>query len=182
PTLFRSAPILWSNSRLFKLRPNHSDICDAARGNPHLFAIQNIPVAVFACAGPHTPWIGSEIGFSEPEAAQLFSRGHLREPGIFLLIGPKGMDGIHNKRGLHADEAANAGISTFKLLHQQSILDIVHARAAIAFERRAVEAEFAHRTHQFARETTFAVALLNDPDEIVLNKPARAGPDDQFVI
>src|SRR5947209_2822345 len=41
------APILWSNARFFNFRPNHSDVCNAARRNPHLFAIQNVLVAVF---------------------------------------------------------------------------------------------------------------------------------------
>src|ERR1700750_3386714 len=72
------SPILWSNARFFKFRPNYSHIRDAARGNPQLFTIENIVVAVFARACPHTPGVRTEVGLSETEAPQLFPSRHLR--------------------------------------------------------------------------------------------------------
>jgi hypothetical protein len=38
------------------------------------------------------------------------------------------------------------------------------------------------QTDQLARETTVAVALLDDRNEIVFDEGACAGADDQFVI
>ena len=177
-----NAPVVRSDAWLFELRPDHRDVRNAARGNPHLLAVQNVVVAIFAGARSHAPGVGAEVGLRQTEAAQFFSRGHLRQPKVLLLVGTKGINRIHHKRGLYADEAADAGISSFELLHQQSIFNVVHAGAAVAFERRPEEAEFAHGPHQLARKPPVAVTLLDDGDEVVLDKGARAGADDKFVI
>ena len=87
-----------SDAWLFDLRPDHSDVRDAARGDPHLLAVENVIVAVFAGARPHAAGVGAEVGLGEAEAAELFSRGHLRQPEILLLVGAEGIDRIHDQR------------------------------------------------------------------------------------
>ena len=177
-----NAPVVWRNSWLFELCPDHGNVCNAARGDPHFFAIENIVVAVFARAGSHAPGIGAEVRFRETEAAEFLSRSHLRQPEIFLLIRAKGIDRIHDERRLYAHKAADARIAALEFLHQQPVFDVVHTRAAVAFERCAKEAEFAHGTHQLARKAAVAVALLDNGDEVVFDKGARTGADDKFVI
>ena len=40
-----------------------------AGGDPHLFAVEDVVVAVFAGAGAHAAGVGAEVGFGESEAS-----------------------------------------------------------------------------------------------------------------
>ena len=83
---------------------------------------------------------------------------------------------------MHADKAAESGVAAFQLLHHQAVLDVGHAGAAVAIEVCAVKAKFAHDGDQLARKTLGAEALLDDGDEVVLDKVARSFADEQFVL
>ena len=168
-----NAPVLRSDLRLFDLRPYHGNISDATGGNPHLLSIENIMVAIFACARSHAAGVRAEIGLGQPEAAKLFSCSHLRQPVVLLLLCAKGKDRIHDQRRLHADKAAEAGVPALKFLHQQAVFDVVHSSAAVPFNRCPVEAEFTHGTYQLARKAAVAIALFNDRDELVVDKGSR---------
>src|SRR5208282_1067668 len=150
---------------VFHLSPDDGDVGDAARGDPHLFAIENVFVAHFAGAGFHAPGIGAEAGFGESEAAELFAFLHGGQPGLLLLFAAEFIDWVHDESRLHADEAAHAAVAAFELLGHQSVFDVAHAGAAVAFERCAEEAEIAHGLDQFARKAAGAVALLDDGNE-----------------
>ena len=78
---------------------------------------------------------------------------------------------MHERR-LHADEAAHAGVAAFEFLGDQAVFDVAHAGAAIAFQRRAEEAEIGHGFDQFAGEAAGAIALFDDGDEIVFDELA----------
>ena len=78
-----------------------------------------------------------------------------------------------HESGLHADEAAHAGVAALEFLRHQSVFDVAHAGAAVAFERRAEEAEIGHGLDQFARKAAGAVALFDDGNEIVFDELAR---------
>ncbi len=77
------------------LGPDDGDVCDVAGRDPHLFAIEDVLVAGFAGGGGHAAGIGPEAGLGEAEAAELFAFGEGGEPGVFLLVGAEGVDGIH---------------------------------------------------------------------------------------
>ncbi len=81
---------------------------------------------------------------------------------------------------MHADEAAHAGVAAFEFLRHQAVFDVAHAGAAIAFERRAEEAEIGHGLDQFARKAAGAVALFDDGDEIVFDELAGGVADQAF--
>src|SRR5580700_11824048 len=150
---------------VFHLGPDDGNVGDAAGGDPHLLAVENVFVAHLAGAGSHAAGIGAETGLGESEAAELFALLHGWQPGLLLLFTAEGMDGIHDQRRLHADEAAHAGIATFEFLSYKSVLHVAHAGATIALQRRAEEAEISHGLDQFAREAPGAVALFNDRDK-----------------
>ena len=154
------------------LGPDDGDVGDGAGGDPHLFAVEHVLVADFAGAGAHAAGVGAEVGLGEAEAAELLAGGQLRQPVVLLLVGAEGVDRIHDQRRLHADEAADAGVAALQLLHDQAVLDIGHAGAAVAFDGRAEEAQFAHGLDQFAREAAVAIALLDDGNEVVFDKVA----------
>ncbi len=165
---------------VFHLGPDDGDVGDAAGGDPHLLAVENVLVAHFAGAGAHAAGIGAEAGFGESEAAELFALLHGGQPGLLLLFAAEGMDGIHHQRRLHADEAAHAGVAAFEFLGYQSVLDVAHAGAAIALQRRAEEAEIGHGLDQFAREAAGAVALFDDGDKVVFDELAGGIADQAF--
>ena len=52
----------------------------------------------------------------------------------------EGVDGVHDERGLDADEAADAGVAALELLVEEAGFDVVHAGAAVVGEGGAVEA------------------------------------------
>ena len=89
--------------------------------------------------------------------------------------------GYMHQRGLHADEAAKAGVAAFQFLHHEAIFDVGHAGAAVALEVGAEEAELAHGGNEFAREALGAKALLDDGDEVVFDEVARGAADEEFV-
>ena len=91
-----------------------------------------------------------------------FSPFAWRAANVFLLVAAEGVDGIHDERRLHADERAHAAVAALQFLHHQSVLDIRHLGAAIAFEVGAEEAELAHGLDQFLGEAAVAIALLDD--------------------
>ena len=78
-----------------------------------------------------------------------------RQPVLFLFFGAIGVNWIHHQRALDTDEAAQAGIAALDFLHDQAVLDVVHAGAAIAFEIRSEESEVGH----FARSGASANRL-----------------------
>ena len=166
---------------IFDLGPDHGDVGDVAGGDPHLFAVENVLVAGFAGGGGHAAGIGAEAGLGQAEAAQLLAAGERREPGVLLLVGAEGVDGIHHERGLHADEAAEAGVAAFQFLHHQAVFDVGHAGAAVALEVGAEEAELAHqgtssRGKRSVRKHSSMMGI-----EVVFDEIARGAADEQLV-
>ena len=100
---------------------------------------------------------------------------------FFLLVGAEGVDGVHDQRRLHADEAANAGVAALELLRDEAVFDVGHAGAAVALDGRAEEAELAHGLDEFAREAAVAVALLDDGDEVVFDEIAGGVAGEELV-
>ncbi len=101
---------------------------------------------------------------------------------MLLLVAAERVDGIHHESGLHADEGAHAGVAALEFLHDQSVFDVRHAGAAVAFEAGAVKAEIAHGTDQFAGEASVAVALFDDGDEVVFNEFAGGVADQALIV
>ena len=69
------APLLLRDGGIFDLGPDDGDIGDAAGGDPHLFAVQDVVVTIFAGASAHTAGIGAKVWLGEAEAAELFAGG-----------------------------------------------------------------------------------------------------------
>ena len=79
---------------------------------------------------------------------------------------------VHHKRRLNTDKASESGVAAFKFLHDQAVLDIGHACAAVAVKIRAEKPQFTHQRYQFTRETALAEAVFNDWNEVVLDEGA----------
>ncbi len=101
---------------------------------------------------------------------------------FFLLVGSVGVDGIHHQRALHGDEAAQAGIAALDLLHDEAVLDVAHAGAAVAFQVRAEEAEFGHFGDQLGREAGVAEAIADHGRDALVGEPARGLPHQQVPV
>src|SRR5262249_33870969 len=120
------------------------------------------------------------LGESEAsESGALLEPG---EPALLLLLASEGENRIHHQRALHGAEAAQAAVTAFQFLHQQSILDVAHFGAAVAFEVGAEEAQLRHLRDQVPREGGLAVMFLYDRNHTVFDKAARGLPDHQLLL
>ncbi len=162
--------------------PDDGDVGDGAGGDPHFFAVEDVLIAAAVGAGAHAAGVGAEVGLGQAEAAELFAGGHFREPEVLLVIGAEGVDGIHDERGLDADEAAHAGVAALEFLHDEAVLDVGHAGAAVALEAGAEEAELAHLGNEFFGKAALAVALLDDGDEVVFDELAGGVAREALVV
>ena len=167
---------------VFDFGPDDGDVGDGAGGDPHLLAVEDVFLARLSGAGAHAAGIGSEVRLGEAEAADLVALLHDRQPGLFLLVAAEGVNGIHRQRRLHADERTNAAVAALQFLHDQSVFDVRHPGAAIAFEAGAIEAQVGHGFDQFLGEAAGAVALLDDGDEVVFDELAGGVADQALVV
>ncbi len=107
---------------------------------------------------------------------------HGGQPFLFLFFAAKGIDGIHHQRRLHAHKRAHAAVAALQLLHHQAIFDVAHAGAAVTFQAGAEETQLAEGLHQLTREASFAVALLDDGNQIVFDELAGAVTHQALVV
>ena len=126
------------------------------------------------------PGFDPNPGSVSPKQPSFSPRREGREPGILLLVGAEGVDGIHDERRLHADEAAQPGVAALELLHDKAVFDIGHAGASVAFEIGAEEAELAHDRDELAREAADAKAFFDDGHEVVVDEVAGGAADEQL--
>ena len=108
--------------------------------------------------------------FGETEAADCFSLLQQRKPFVFLRVGAECVDGIHHERGLNGNKAAQAGIAAFKFLGDQAVFDVGHSRAAVAFQAGAEKTEIGHLRDELHRKFSFAVVLLDDGHDGVIDE------------
>src|SRR5206468_4088084 len=85
----------------------------------------------------HAARVGSVIGFSQTETPDLFALCQWRQPLPLLIFGSESENGIHHKRALNADEAAQAAVAALQFLHNEAIRNVVHICAAVFFGKVA---------------------------------------------
>ena len=88
----------------------------------------------------------------EAEAADHFARRHARQVALLLLLAAVGVDRVHAEARLHRDEAAQARVAALEFLADEPVAHGVHARAAVALERAAEQAEPGEFADQLLRE------------------------------
>src|ERR1019366_2267689 len=91
------------------------------------------------------------------------------------------VDGVHDQRALHRNETAHAGIRALQLLHDQAVLGMAQAGAAVAFQVGAQKPQFRHLRHNLRRETPVAVAIANQWQYPFLGEPPRGLPHHQLL-
>ncbi len=96
-----------------------------------------------------------------------------RQPAQLLFLAAEGQDRVHHQRALHADEAAQSGVGPFQLLHDQPVLHVAHAGAAVAFQIRAEESQPAHFRDQLAGEAGVAEAIAHQRQGPLVHELAR---------
>ena len=115
----------------------------------------------------------------QPTARPLCRRG---SQWSLLLLGAVGEDGVHDQRALHGDEAAHAGIGALQLLHDEPVLHVAHAGAAVAFEVGAEKAELGQFGDQLGGEAGVAEAIADERHDALLGEAARRLPHQQFLL
>src|SRR5262249_29192959 len=90
-------------------------------------------------------------------------------------------DGIHHQSALDAGEAAQPGIAPLEFLHEQTVFDIAHSRAAVAFQIRAEKSELAHFRHQLQRKLRFTIRIADHGSHTIVHELPRGLPDHEFL-
>ena len=90
--------------------------------------------------------------FREAEATDCFAAREWRQPPLALLLGAVGINRIHHQTALHRDEAAQAAVAALELLAYDAVADGIHARAVVALDGAAENAQFGNLLDELHRE------------------------------
>ena len=130
----------------------------------------------------HTARIGSETGFGEGEAAELFSFRHRRQPAGFLFFGAEKINGHHGERALHGGERAQAAVAPLEFSHDDTGGDVTKSGAAVTLDAGPEDAERGQLGREFHRERSVTIMLRHDgqktridPLAHVIAQPALGG-------
>ncbi len=124
-------------------RPDHRQVGDASVGDPELVAVEDPVRARASGGGPHRRGVGAGVGLGEAEAADRLSRRHPGQPLLLLLFGAELPDREHRQRSLDGDEGAEAAVTRLQFEAGDAVAGGRGARAAIALEVHAEQAQAA---------------------------------------
>ncbi len=104
---------------------------------------------------------------------------------MFLFVRTIAQNRVHDERALHGAEAAEAGITALKLLHEESVLDVVHGGAAVTLgfgaEVGAEEAELGQFRDELRGEDGVAVTTADQRGDALIDEAARGLADEDFL-
>ena len=86
------------------------------------------------------------IGFGEAEAAYPLATGKAWQILLALCFVAIGMDGIHHQRRLHAHHGAVARVYPFDFPGNQTVADVIDARATVTIDGATQQPEVTHLT------------------------------------
>ena len=105
-----------------------------------------------------------------------------RKPALLLFLAAEGQDRIHHERALHANETAQPGIAALDLLHHQTVLDVAHPGAAVAFDIGAQKSQAPHLRDQFCGEARLTEAIADQRKHALIDELARGLPNQQLLL
>jgi hypothetical protein len=114
------------------------------------------------------------IGLGQAETADPFAGREFRQILLPLFLGAEIVNRVHDEARLHAHRRAVAAIDPLDLARDQPVGDIIRAGAAVALDRRAEKAQFAHLVHDLAIETLLAVRGQDAREQLFLAVGAGA--------
>ena len=167
---------------VFRFGPDDGHVREGAVGDPHFFAVEDVLVSFFHGASEHAAGVGAELRFGEAEAADGLAGLEKGEPAVFLRLAAVGADRVHDKRALHGDEAAQAGIAALEFLSHEAVGDVGHARATVAVQVGTEEAKFAKLGNEVQGEGAFAGVLFDAGKDFVIDKLAGRLADQLFLV
>ncbi len=117
-------------------------------GDPHLGAVNDVVVAVFACGGFDGCHIGAGAGLAHGNRGHHVARNGGRKKLLAQLVAAKFGEGRGGHIRLHADAHGHAAaLNSAHLFCEDNIVAVVQAHAAVGF--RFGDAEQAQVTHLF---------------------------------
>ena len=87
----------------------------------------------------------------------------------------------HNERSLHADKASKPGVASLKLLHNEAVLDVVHAGTAVTFQVGTEKAESSHLGNQLFGKRTLVESIAHQRKNTIVHKAARRLANHEFL-
>src|SRR5210317_1005718 len=122
------------------------------------------------------------IRFGEPKTTYLFACGHSGKPVFFLLLGAKGMNGIHNEGGLHRHETSETTVSSFQFLTGEAVLDVVGAGTPIAMEFHPEKAQFPHLGDYLHGKGGLFEVIIYEGHELIIHEPSHRIPSNLLFV
>ncbi len=152
------------------LRPSGSVIAsttaispDRAVGAERLGAVQDPAAVHLARRRPESCRVGARAGLGQGPGGDLLARGERRHPALPLLGAAELVDVIGAERVVGRDADADRRIDLGELGHDQHVLEVAEAGAAVLLrEDDAEEAEVGRLAHQLHRKALRLVDLVDD--------------------
>ncbi len=146
-----------------QLGPDEEEVGDGGVGDPGLGAGEGV-VALFGRVGfgegLERARVGAVVGFGEAEAAEQAAGGEGWEVFFFLLRCAEFVDAAHHQRALHRHARAVARVDALDFARDEARRYAADARAAVALDCCAEEAEFAHFGEDLAVVLFVAVGIF----------------------
>ena len=104
----------------------------------------------------------TDVGFGEPEGADLLHPRHLGQPAFLLLFGAAQVDGAHGQAAVHAEERPDRRVHPGQLHRDHAVQQEAATGAAVALVQLAGDAELAEVAHQVVRELLPGPVVVDD--------------------
>ena len=113
------------------------------------------------------------LGLGQRERADRLHPRHRRQPALLLLLGAEHRDRLHGQPGLHGEERAEAAVAAVQLHVHQPARERAHARAAVALDVLAEQAELGEPAHQRPRELGALPVAVDDGQHLAVDEAPR---------
>jgi hypothetical protein len=158
---------------LLVARPHDHDVGDRGVADPALLAAEHVAVAVAPRLGLEQHGVGAVVGLGQRERADRRQVGHRRQPALLLLLGAEHLDRLHRQVRVNAEERAHAAVGARPLHAHEARGHGRHARAAVALDRAAGQAELGDLRHQHERELRALPVVVDDREHLGVAERAQ---------
>src|SRR5712692_3392365 len=158
---------------LIGFSPDDGDIGNAAVGNPHFGAVQNVRIAIEPRRRAHTAGGAARIRLGQSEAANRLASRDARQPALLLLLRAILVNWEHGQRTLHRHERAQTAIARLQLLAGQPITDRAQPGAAIPLEMHTEQTQLGNFRDKFAWKRAGLKMIPNYGQDALIDKLAH---------
>src|SRR5579875_1123130 len=168
---------------LLVLGPHDGHVGERAVRDPHLRPGQHPPGAASPRPRLHRRGIAAGRGLGQPEAADLGSGGHRRQPPAALFLRPVLVDRVHDEGALDGRKRPHPAVAALELLHDEPVGHVVHAGAPVLGGKVGpVRPEIAERGDEIARKLAGEPRPADAGDHLPVDEPGDGVAREAFIL